>query len=73
MKRALLLDDDELAFLQRLLEDPFTYADQRFNTPVDEHTPAMLADEDRREQVLNRVEALTGSIRNPNPTRRPHQ
>lgn len=49
------LDSDDAEFLQRLLEDPFEYAESR-ERPLEQHTPQMLADEERRETVLNRLE-----------------
>jgi hypothetical protein len=55
----LALDETERAMLARLLDDPFTYATSRLSTPVEKHTAEMLADEEIREQLLNRVERPT--------------
>lgn len=52
------IPDDELRFLRKLAEDPFTYSERMLKAAeTDSHTPEQLADEERRERTLNRLEA----------------
>lgn len=54
--RTITLDEDLAALALRLATDPFSYATDRLERPLERHSPAMLADEERREQLINALE-----------------